>query len=93
MKALVSIVVLLFVSFLAAPTIVSLLDDDTDTTVVYGFSEEEVQKELKEVKVGCVYIYEDAFIPVIKKSSDIPTENLQRHESVCGDIFIPPPEC
>lgn len=93
MKALVSIVVFLFITFLAAPTIVSILeDDDTETCVVYSMDEEEMHKDIKEIKVGVVHVYEPAFIPLIKKSSKIPSENLRKHECVSGDIFIPPPE-
>lgn len=93
MKVLVNIVVLLFLTFLSMPTIVSLLEDeDTDVSVVYGFSEEEMHKEIKEVKIGPQWVYEPAFIPVIKKSTIIKSKNLQRHENVYGDIFSPPPE-
>lgn len=93
MKFLVNIVVLLFLTFLSAPTIVSLLqDEDTDVSAVYGFSEEEIHKEIKEVKMCPQWVYEPAFIPVIKKSALIKSKNLQRHENVCGDIFSPPPE-
>jgi hypothetical protein len=94
MKILVNIVILLFLAFLSAPTVVSLLnDEDDDITVVYGFDEEEMQKEMKEVKI-CPqhWVYEPAFMPVIKKSTLINSENLRKHESVFGDIFIPPPE-
>ena len=95
MKILVNIVILLFLAFLSAPTIVSLMEDeDDDITVVYGFDEEEMQKEMKEVKICPQYwVYEPAFIPVIEKSTLINSENLRKHDnSVFGDIFIPPPE-
>ena len=52
MKTLVNIVLFLFVSFLAAPTVVSLIEDDADVSIVYSLTEEELQKELKEVKVS-----------------------------------------
>lgn len=93
MKALVSIVVFLFITFLAAPTIVSILeDDDTETCIVYSMDEEEIHKDIKEIKVGVVHMYEPAFIPLIKTCSKIPSGNLHKHENVSGDIFIPPPE-
>lgn len=93
MKAIVGIVVFLFITFLAAPTIVSILqDDDAETCIVYSLDEEEIQKDIKEIKVGVVHLYEPAFIPVITKSSKIPSQNLRKHENVSGDIFIPPPE-
>lgn len=93
MKAIVSIVVLLFITFLAAPTIVCILaDDDTETCVVLSLDEEEIHKDIKEIKVGMVYVYEPAIIPIVSKSSKISTCNLLGHESVFGDIFLPPPE-
>ncbi|WP_116788902.1 hypothetical protein [Flavobacterium psychrotrophum] len=93
MKVLVNIVIVMFLAFLAAPTIVSLLhDEDTEVSVVCGFSEEEMHKEIKEVKMGPQWVYEAAFVPVIIKSTAISSEYLQKHENVCGDIFSPPPE-
>lgn len=93
MKAIVSIVVLLFVTFLAAPTIVCILaDDDSETCIVLSLDEEEIHKDIKEIKVGVAYVYEPAIIPIGSKTSKIPSCNLLRHESVFGDIFLPPPE-
>ncbi len=93
MKVLVNIIVLLFLTFLSAPTIVSLLEDeDSDVSVVYGFNEEEISKEIKEVVMNTHWVYEPAFIPVIKKSTEINAKYLRKHENVCGDIFCPPPE-
>ena len=42
----------MFVSFLTAPTIVSLIEDEADVSMVYSLTEEEIQKELKEIKAG-----------------------------------------
>lgn len=93
MKVLIKIIVLFFLVFLAAPTIVSLLqDDDTKTSVVYSLDEEELQKEIKEVKIGVAYIYEPAIVPVVTRSLPINAHNLQKHENVSGDIFLLPPE-
>ncbi|KGO93055.1 hypothetical protein [Flavobacterium subsaxonicum] len=93
MKVCVKIVVLLFFLFLATPTIVSLLqDDDADTIVVCSITEEEVHKEIKEVKAGPSLVFEFGVLPAIKKSTLIKSKNLLRHNNVSGDIFIPPPE-
>lgn len=94
MKALTSIVILLFLAFLSAPTLVSLLqEEDENITVVDSLDEEEVQKEIKQLKLNPHWVYEAAFIPLIKKSTRIQPNYLRRHESnAFGDIFIPPPE-
>jgi len=93
MKVCVKIVVLLFFLFLATPTIVSLLqDDDADTLVVCSITEEEVHKEIKELKAGPSLVFEFGVLTAIKKSTLIKSKNLLRHNNVSGDIFIPPPE-
>ncbi len=91
MKILVSIVLLLFISFLAAPTIVSLLDDNTDVSISYSLNEEEIHKELKEIKAGPSE-FTFCFLEGIKKSSKITSNNLRIHKCVFGDVFSPPPE-
>lgn len=91
MKILVSIVLLLFISFLAVPTIVSLLDDDSDVSISYNLNEEEVHKELQEIKAGPSE-FSFSFLKAIKKSSKITSNNLRVHKRVFGDIFSPPPE-
>ena len=92
MKALVSIALFLFISFLATPTIVSLLDDNSDVSVCYSFNEEEIQKELQEIKAVSSQFTFSCFIETIKKSSKITSNNLRRHKSVFGDVFFQPPE-
>ena len=92
MKIWVNILVLLFFTFLATPTIVSILEDDTDVSVVYSFSEEEMHKDIKQLKTNSHYIHEFAFLPLTKKSTLIKSKNLQKHNNVSGDIFSPPPE-
>ena len=82
----------LFLLFLAAPTVVYLLeDDDTETSVVYSL-EEEIQKDIKEIKAGPQFVFEFAFFPVTAKSTVIKSKNPRRHTNVFGDIFLPPPE-
>jgi hypothetical protein len=91
MKFLANIVLILFLSFLAAPTVVSLMEDDADVSIAYSLTEEELQKELKEVKYAPSEFH-CHFIPLTKKSSEINSENLQRHDNVFEEIFSPPPE-
>lgn len=92
MKILVSIVLFLFVSFLAAPTVVSMLEDDVDISMVYSLTEEEIQKEINEVKAGPQSEFSFSFLTIIKKASVIQSKYLLWHDNVSGDIFLPPPE-
>lgn len=93
MKYLVNIVLLVFITFLSTPTIVSVVDcDDTDISVFYSFAEEEIQKELQEVKAHPQAEFQlSVFLPA-KESTVIKSENLQRHDNVFEEIFCPPPE-
>ena len=50
MKYLAQIVLVLFVAFLSTPTIVSIIEKKTDVSIFYSLTEEEIHKELKEVK-------------------------------------------
>jgi hypothetical protein len=92
MKILVNIVLIMFLSFLAAPTVVSMLQDDADVSMVYNLTEEEIQKEIKEVKAHHYFEFEYTFYKALKKSAEIKSENLQRHDNVFEEIFSPPPE-
>ncbi|AXG75052.1 hypothetical protein DVK85_12760 [Flavobacterium arcticum] len=91
MKFIVSIVLLMFISFLATPTIVSLLDDNTDVSICYSLNEEEIHKEIKEIKAGPSE-FSFCFLGAIKKSSKITSNNLRRHKRVFGDVLSPPPD-
>jgi hypothetical protein len=91
MKFLANIVLLLFLSFLAAPTVVSLMEDKADISLAYSLTEEEMQKELAEVKYSPSEFHY-ALITITKKTSEIKSGNLQRHDNVFEEIFSPPPE-
>ncbi|AWH85605.1 hypothetical protein HYN59_11010 [Flavobacterium album] len=92
MKILVNIVLFLFISFLAAPTIVSLIEDEADMSVVYSLTEEEIQKEIKEVK-AIPYIESGiTFFKEAKVTQLIRSANLQKHDTIAGEICSPPPE-
>lgn len=92
MKLLVNILLLIFLSFLATPTIVSLIQDDVDVSVAYNLNEEEVHKELQEIKAGPNEFTFFFLMKELKTKSQINTEYLLRHKLVFGDIFLPPPE-
>lgn len=92
MKFIVNIVLFLFMSFLVTPTVVSVIEENVDCSIVYSFTEEELQKELKEVKVGPQEDYTMSFFTVSRKLSIIKSANLEKHDNVSGDICSPPPE-
>lgn len=91
MKILVRILLFVFVVFLSTPTIVSLIEENTDTSYFYSMSEEEqVHKEVK-----AEFKFEP--YPIVlnysfKTSSLILSENLSKHDNVASSIFIPPPD-
>ena len=92
MKFFVNIVLFLFLSFLAAPTIVSMLQDDADMSMVYSLTEEEIQKELKEVKAAPYMELRLPFFAPAKKNTAIIAANDDDHDNVSREIHSPPPD-
>jgi hypothetical protein len=91
MKITVHILLFVFISFLLTPTIVSLIEKDSDTSIFYSFSEEEkAHKEIKAVFISHIS-FEDS--PQLSINSNlILSENLSEHDKIASSIFIPPPE-
>jgi len=91
MKIAVKLLLIIFIAFLSTPTIVSLIEQSTDTSYFYSASEEE--QAHKEVKVQFKF---DTTYELINlsglKSSLILSENLSKHDKISSSIFIPPPE-
>jgi aspartokinase len=93
MKAFSRILLVLFVLFLSTPTVVTLIKKNTDTSMFYSFTEEEIHKELKEVKAEVKQHFDYPFLDLkINKNTAIISENLSRHDNVASEIFSPPPE-
>ncbi|MBP8066635.1 MAG: hypothetical protein KAY31_04110 [Flavobacterium sp.] len=92
MKFLVNIVLFLFITFLATPTIVSVVEDSVDTSIFYTFSEEEIHKEVKEIPMNIGDILQIPSVPSVLKTTVINTENELKHDNVSDEIFSPPPE-
>ena len=91
MKLAAQILLFVFITFLATPTIVSVIKKGTDTSIFYSFSEEE--KAHKEVKA--VFNFNVVNTPVNfsnLNSGLIHSENLSKHDKIASKIFIPPPE-
>lgn len=93
MKVLVKIVLFLFITFLATPTIVSILKSDADTSMVYSLSEEETVKEIKETKAQLKFELQVPVLFTTKRTSTVITfENTLKHDNRFREIFSPPPE-
>ena len=93
MKFLARLLLVFFISFLATPTIVSVIKKNTDISLFYSFNEEELHKDFKELKADLSHNYEFTFVNLSSTtSSKIISENLSRHDNVSGKIFSPPPD-
>ncbi|PWA08183.1 hypothetical protein [Flavobacterium laiguense] len=95
MKIFSSIVLLFFVLFLVAPTIVVCLKQDKDSTTICedcnapSSSIEEIKNDLKFYTFNP--FLEISFLDSEKSSDIIIFENLSKHDLICASIFIPPP--
>ncbi|MFN8274088.1 MAG: hypothetical protein U0X58_04315 [Flavobacteriaceae bacterium] len=91
MKWLAQILLVLFVTFLATPTIVSLIEKSTDTSYFYSMSEEEqAHKEIKadlNVDLSYALLHFPSRVSKIILSPD-----CVKHDNLASTIFIPPPE-
>ena len=93
MKFTASIILILFVTFLSTPTVVSLIQKSSDISMFFSFAEEEIHKELKEVKAEIKQSFDYPFSDTtIKENLTIISENLSKHDNVSEEIFSPPPE-
>jgi len=92
MKFMANIVLFLFFAFLATPTVIGIIERDVDTSVAYTFSEEEIQKEVKEIPVSIGHILQIQPIASSLSSSVINIENELKHDNASEEIFSPPPE-
>ena len=91
MKFVVKLLIVFFLTFLSAPTIVSLMEKNSDISFFYDNSEtEEFQKELKTEFIFVSYAF-IVFNPQ-KKSCKILSENLCKHDDISKKIVIPPPD-
>jgi hypothetical protein len=96
MKILASIIVLFFVLFLVAPTIVACLEQDVDTTNICEDSNTSSSSSVEEVKNDLKFYTFNPFLDIFffvseKASGLIVFENLSKDDLICSSIFIPPP--
>jgi len=96
MKFLASTLIILFIAFLSAPTIVMLIEKSADISLICDFSEKENQKENKEVKeFKSDFIFKhhtDSDVYTSNHSKKIISENVLKHNAISEEIFIPPPD-
>ena len=93
MKFISIILIFLFIAFLSAPSVVTLIKKNKNTSLFYSFAEEEIHKQIKEVKAELKQHFDYPFLDLkINKNSIIVSENLSRHDNVASEIFSPPPE-
>lgn len=92
MKFFARLLLILFVAFLSAPTVVSLIQKNTDTSLFYSLTEEEIHKELKEVKAEMKQQFDYPFLDAAIQKTSVISENLSKHDNVSSEIFSPPPE-
>lgn len=93
MKLIATAILIVFITFLSTPTIVTLIEKSTDISLFYSFSEEEVHKNYNEIKADIkesseYYFLDSKIVPLVL----IVSENLSRHDNVADEIFSPPPE-
>ncbi len=91
MKITAQILLLVFITFLVTPTIVSVIKKNADMSVFYSFSEEE--KTHKEIKAVISFDHPNSTLHILPLNSRIiHSENLSKHDKIASKIFIPPPE-
>ncbi len=90
MKLIAKFTLFVFITFLTTPTIVTLIEKNSDISMFYSFAEEENHKEIKaDLRLNFDY----PFMEVVEhQNSKIIFENLTRHDYIAEEIFIPPPE-
>lgn len=91
MKIIVKFLIVFFLTFLATPTIVSLVEKKVTISFSYDNSEsDEFQKELKTDFIFVSLTYPE--FKLKKKSITILSENLNKHDIISRKIVIPPPD-
>ncbi len=91
MKFTVKIVIFVFFIFLSTPTIVSLIEKNTD--IYFFYSSAELEDMHKDVKLEFKFdAFSFSFFNLLKMSSLVLSENLSKHDNISYSIFIPPPD-
>lgn len=93
MKLKALFLLLLFMSFTAAPTILSRLYNDVDVSYAYAMTEEEEVHDhsVEKLKITS-HIIEFELDLFDKSIVKVPTEFLLKHNNTLREVFSPPPE-
>jgi len=94
LKKLLSIILLVvFVNFIVAPTVISLVDNDIDVSMVFNLNEEEKKENEsekdQEIKLHQVENLSDSLIEVSGKIVNCCYKNYTKHYI---KLHVPPPE-
>lgn len=93
MKFAVNIILFIFITFLSVPTIVTMIEKNTNVSAFYNFAEEELHKQIKEIKAEVKSNYNNELLSSLNtKNTKIISENRSKHDGASEKIFSPPPE-
>src|SRR6187431_765900 len=97
MRIFASIVLLFFVLFLVAPTIVACLENNNNAVSLCEDCNTSSSSSIEEIKHDIKYytfnpFLEMSFFDSEKNSGRIIFENLSKHDLISATIFIPPPD-
>lgn len=90
MKLVANILLYLFISFLAVPTIVTLIEEKSDVSAFYSSAEEEIHKEIK-AEIKDYYSFDVIHYTYTSKTK-IFSENQSNLRLLSKEILIPPPK-
>lgn len=92
MKSTVFTLLLIFVSFIAYPTILSITYSHIDTSVFYNLAEEEEERRGAEI----YEVLEEKLIQYdfwsLHSNSKINSKYVKRYDDVSREVFSPPPD-
>ncbi len=92
-KSISKLLLIVFISFLSIPTLVTLIEKNKDISIFYSFAEEEINKQIKGVKAEVKHHFDYIFLDLqIENNIVIISENLSRYDNVASEIFSPPPD-
>ncbi len=90
MKIAVKLTLLMFLFFLATPTIVSAIEKSVDTSMIFNLAEEELSHKVVNANVE---VHEYHFVDLSSfLSQKILSDEFNFHSSVALSIVIPPPD-
>ena len=93
MKFAVNLLLFVFISFLSVPTIVTLIEEKVNVTAFYSASEEEIHKEIKQIKAEVKDSYSfDLTNYFYNSKTKIFSENQSNLDLISKEILIPPPK-